>query len=250
MAITPLKFTRWKIEYGDDVELITKLNNLMTDFEAFAEELNIEFAGGPVGEQPGGINAPATPLNPIIDTITENSARLRWTRPDETNIAKYLLYRQALPDGIPVLVTVLDPVSSYTFTGLAASTQYRFEVIGQNADGDNGQGVGAAAVTATPQGAPGRASDTYAQTLETPIINRLERDGAGTVRFYHGPSTSNNYPSGTQYEFEVGTQVYGPGPSGYFAIQNAAPGTVGKLRAIHIAQQRRSADASKAITLV
>jgi len=250
MSITPINFAKWRIDYGDDVELVTKINGFQNDLDNFVDELNVEIAGSTIDDDTGE-QIPATPLNPIVDSITATSARLRWTRPDETNIARYLLYRQALPSGLPVLVDTIQPDSSYIFSGLAGSTNYQFEVIPQSASGTNGVGAARAATTSAPGGGAGRASDSYAQNLETPIINRLERKD-GSVRFYYGPSQSNNYPSGTDYEFEVGGQVFGPDPDGggYFAIPDAPSGGTGRLRAVHVSQQRRSADAQKSITVI
>ena len=81
---------------------------------------------------------PATPLNPNVTNITATSATLNWTRPSETYIENYLVYRRPIAGTAFELVATLGLTSSYEFTGLDSDAEYRFGVTGAAADGTLG----------------------------------------------------------------------------------------------------------------
>ena len=82
-------------------------------------------ATGGSSEQPAAITTTRT-VN-----VTSSTAALVWTRPDETNIDRYVLCR----NGVEITTTApraesraSQPEQSYTFSNLAGSTTYELEV--------------------------------------------------------------------------------------------------------------------------
>lgn len=84
------------------------------------------------GQGPGATPARVDQSSISFVNVSPDAVTMRWTRPDESNIAKYQLFREG------TLIATINPTNTYTFTGLSASTNYTFSIRGRAADGTTG----------------------------------------------------------------------------------------------------------------
>jgi hypothetical protein len=99
----------------------------------------------------GTVNAPAYPTNLAVTSVASNSVTLQWTNNDGANndaaTSTEVWYKRAVDSIYTQIVGLGATLSSYTVTGLTASTDYDFQVYKVNSAGRSNPAITASGST-------------------------------------------------------------------------------------------------------
>ncbi len=139
--------------------------------------------------------APGAPTGLAAAAVSESSVRVTWSRPQNSEVTGYYLYYQqgTLTSTKKKLTVSGESTLSYTVTGLASSTTYRFWVSAYNEAGEGTLSSYAAAATLDADTAPEQPSGVKAVSA-----------GSSSVKVTWTASTSDNV---TGYYVYYGTST-------------------------------------------
>ncbi len=123
-------------------------------FQGLANGLLQVDANGVVSVSAGGVPAPAAPSGLVLTGITSSGITLNWTD-NSSNETGFKVERSTDNFSTSVQVTTTGPaVTTFTDSGLAASTTYYYRVIAHNDGGDSGYVQAGPVTTTGAAGAP------------------------------------------------------------------------------------------------
>ncbi len=172
---------------------------------------SIAFDGGGSGGGGGGgdTQAPTTPTGLTSPSKTANTVSLSWTAStDNVAVTAYDVKRNGVTVGSPT-------TTSFTDTGLAASTAYTYTVVARDAAGNASAASSSLAVTTN------AATDTQAPTAPTGLTSPSKT--ATTVNLSWTASTDN--VGVTSYEIRRGGNAVGTATSTSFVDSGLTPNT-------------------------
>ncbi|CAM3539980.1 cellulase family glycosylhydrolase [Kibdelosporangium persicum] len=113
----------------------------------------------------GDTEPPTTPGTPVASNVTATSVTLNWAAStDNTGVAGYDVYRATGASGGTFALVGSPTTNTFTATGLAAATTYRFSVRARDAVPNVSASSGALTVTTASGGGGGACRVTYSAT--------------------------------------------------------------------------------------
>jgi mannan endo-1,4-beta-mannosidase len=110
----------------------------------------------------GDTQAPSTPGTPAVSAVTSGSATLTWTAStDNVGVTGYDVLRAPGATGGAFSAVGSTGTTTFTDTGLAASSTYRYQVRAKDAAGNSSAGSGVATATTSAGGGTGACKVAY-----------------------------------------------------------------------------------------
>jgi chitodextrinase len=145
-------------------------------------------------------SSPSVPTNLVASAVSSSQINLTWSpSTDNTGVTGYKVYRNGIQIASPL-------TSSYSNTGLTASTQYTYTVSAYDAAGNTSA----------------QSSSVSATTQATPVVTNkfIIGDRVHTTSNLKVRSTANGTLLGTQKKGSYGTVTAGPVTSGNYVWWN------------------------------
>lgn len=158
--------------------------------------------------------APTSPTNLIASGTTSTSTNLSWTAAtDNVGIASYDVYQ-----GTILKATVTT--TSYSVTGLTASTAYSFSVKAKDAAGNISGGSSSLNVTTLPTATStyctSKGTEASGEIIKSVVFGTINIISSATVGYENFTTTTTNITKGSSYSITITPQwFYGTYAEGY-----------------------------------
>jgi mannan endo-1,4-beta-mannosidase len=177
--------------------------------------------GGGTG---GDTQPPSTPGTPTVSAVTATSATLSWTAStDNVGVTGYDVLRAPGTSGGTFSLVGSIGTTTFTDTGLTASTTYRYQVRARDAAGNNSANSGTATATTSAGGGTGTCKVTYS----APDWGGGNGFTAGVTIANTGTSTVNGWT--LAFTYTAGQRVTMPGWGATFTQSSSGAVTATNL---------------------